>query len=34
MRLPGSYKTDAALKIRDPFQNVYSSIANDLLAAS
>ena len=27
----GSYKTDAALKARDPFQNVYSSIANDLL---
>ena len=29
----GSYKTDAALKARDPFQNVYSNIANDLLAA-
>jgi hypothetical protein len=29
----GSYKTDAALKARDPFQNVFSSIANDLLAA-
>lgn len=29
----GSYKTDAALKARDPFQNVYSSIANDLVAA-
>ncbi len=29
----GSYKTDAALKARDPFQNVYSVIANDLLAA-
>lgn len=29
----GSYKTDAALKARDPFQNVYSGIANDLLAA-
>ena len=29
----GSYKTDAALKARDPFQNVYSDIANDLLAA-
>jgi hypothetical protein len=29
----GSYKTDAALKARDPFQNVYSTIANDLLAA-
>ncbi len=29
----GSYKTDAALHARDPFQNVYSTIANDLLAA-
>jgi len=29
----GSYKTDASLKARDPFQNVYSNIANDLLAA-
>jgi hypothetical protein len=29
----GSYKTEAALKARDPFQNVYSTIANDLLAA-
>jgi len=29
----GSYKTDAALHARDPFQNLYSSIANDLLAA-
>ena len=29
----GSYKTDAALKARDPFQNVFSSIANDLLSA-
>jgi hypothetical protein len=29
----GSYKTDAALKARDPFQNVYSSIANDMVAA-
>ncbi|MGB8326269.1 MAG: hypothetical protein WCE48_01685 [Steroidobacteraceae bacterium] len=29
----GSYKTEAALKARDPFQNVYSQIANDLLAA-
>lgn len=28
----GSYKTDASLKQRDPFQNVYSNIANDLLA--
>jgi hypothetical protein len=29
----GSYKTDAALRARDPFQNVYSTIANDLVAA-
>jgi hypothetical protein len=29
----GSYKTDAALRARDPFQNVFSNIANDLLAA-
>jgi outer membrane murein-binding lipoprotein Lpp len=29
----GSYKTAAALKARDPFQNIYSTIANDLLAA-
>jgi hypothetical protein len=29
----GSYKTDASLKARDPFQNVYSRIANDLLEA-
>jgi hypothetical protein len=29
----GSYKTDAALKARDPFQNVFSTIANDLLLA-
>lgn len=29
----GSYKTDAALRARDPFQNLYSMIANDLLAA-
>jgi len=28
----GSYKTDAALKARDPFQNVYSEVANDMLA--
>jgi hypothetical protein len=28
----GSYKTDAALRARDPFQNVFSTIANDLLA--
>lgn len=29
----GSYKTLASMKARDPFQNVYSNIANDLLAA-
>jgi hypothetical protein len=29
----GSYRTDAALKARDPFQNVYSQIANDMIAA-
>ena len=29
----GSYKTEAALKARDPFQNVYSEIANDMVAA-
>jgi len=29
----GSYKTNAALKARDPFQNVYSEIANDMVAA-
>lgn len=29
----GSYKSDAALKQRDPFQNVYSQIANDMVAA-
>lgn len=29
----GSYKTDAALKARDPFQNVYAEVANDMLAA-
>src|SRR5882757_3179099 len=29
----GSYKTDAALRARDPFQNVYSEVANDMLAA-
>jgi hypothetical protein len=28
----GSYKTDAALRARDPFQNVYATIANALLA--
>jgi len=27
----GAYKTNAALKARDPFQNVYSEIANDLV---
>jgi len=27
----GSYKTDASLKQRDPFQNVYSQIANDMV---
>jgi hypothetical protein len=29
----GSYKTEAALKARDPFQNVYSQVANAMLAA-
>jgi hypothetical protein len=29
----GSYKTDNALKARDPFQNVYSQIANDMVMA-
>jgi hypothetical protein len=29
----GSYKSEAALKARDPFQNVYTDIANDLLVA-
>jgi hypothetical protein len=29
----GSYKTDAALKARDPYQNLYSQIANDMLTA-
>jgi hypothetical protein len=29
----GSYKTDAALRARDPFQNVYSQIANDMVIA-
>jgi len=29
----GAYKTTAALKARDPFQNVYSEIANDLVQA-
>src|SRR6187455_1134653 len=27
----GAYKTTAALKARDPFQNVYSEIANDMV---
>jgi hypothetical protein len=29
----GAYKTSASMKARDPFQNVYSEIANDLVAA-
>jgi hypothetical protein len=29
----GAYKTTASLKARDPFQNVYSEIANDLVIA-
>ncbi len=29
----GAYKTQASLKARDPFQNVYSEIANDLVVA-
>lgn len=29
----GSYRTDAAMRARDPFQNVYVQIANDLLSA-
>ncbi len=29
----GAYKTEAAMKARDPFQNVFASIANDLVAA-
>ena len=29
----GSYKTEASLRARDPFQNVYSEIANDMVAA-
>jgi hypothetical protein len=29
----GSYKTDASLRARDPFQNVYSQIANDMVTA-
>ncbi len=29
----GAYKTDASLRARDPFQNVYAQIANDLVSA-
>ena len=29
----GAYKTSAAIKARDPFQNVYSEIANDMVLA-
>src|SRR5256885_14793220 len=29
----GSYKTDAAPKARDPFQNPYSALAHDMVAA-
>jgi hypothetical protein len=29
----GSYMSDAALRQRDPFQNIYSLIANDMVAA-
>jgi hypothetical protein len=29
----GAYKTTASIKARDPFQNVYSQIANDLVVA-
>ncbi len=29
----GAYKTTASIKARDPFQNVYSEIANDLVIA-
>jgi hypothetical protein len=29
----GAYKTTASMKARDPFQNVYSEIANDMVAA-
>lgn len=28
----GTYKTDASLRLRDPFQNVYAQIANDMVA--
>ena len=29
----GSYKSEAALKLRDPFQNLYSQISNDMVSA-
>jgi hypothetical protein len=29
----GSYRSDATLRARDPFQNVYSEVANDMLTA-
>jgi hypothetical protein len=29
----GAYKTSASIKARDPFQNIYAEIANDLVAA-
>lgn len=29
----GSYLSEASIKLRDPFQNVYSQISNDILAA-
>src|SRR5688500_18334550 len=29
----GAYKTTASMKARDPFQNIYAEIANDLVAA-
>jgi len=29
----GSYLSEASIKLRDPFQNIYSLIANDILAA-
>lgn len=29
----GSYLSEAAIKLRDPFQNVYSQVTNDILAA-
>ena len=28
----GTYKTDASLRARDPFQNIYAQIANDMVA--